>query len=83
MTRSSPFTSPAYDLVPEQIIPSLPFIHVACGEVNSEDGPLLYLKFFTPESSWTWHLAGYDRDTRFAFGLVVGHEREWGSFSID
>lgn len=75
--------SPPHDLVPEQIIPSLPFIHLARDESTTDDGPLLYLKFFTPDGGWTWYLAGYDRDTRIAYGLVYGFEREWGTFSID
>ena len=40
------------------------------------------LKFFTPDSSWTWYLTEYDPEERLAFGLVIGHERELGYFSF-
>ena len=48
---------------------------------NSED-PVAVLKFFTPDSSWTWYVAEYDPEQRLAFGLVIGHERERGYFSF-
>jgi len=38
-------------------------------------------KWFTPDSSWTWYVTEYDgNDT--CFGLVDGHERELGYFSL-
>jgi len=39
------------------------------------------VKFFTPTSSWTWYATEFDgRDT--FFGLVAGHEKELGYFSL-
>ena len=78
----TPRTSPAHDFVPEALIPSLPYIHVAQDERFSGFDPMLYLKLFTPDGRRTWYVAGYDRGTRFAYGLVIGAEREWGSFHI-
>ncbi len=38
------------------------------------------VKFFTPDSNWTWYATEYDpADGRF-FGLVCGHEAELGYF---
>lgn len=39
------------------------------------------VKFFTPDSSWTWYAVEFDGEDQF-FGLVYGHEREWGYFSL-
>ena len=38
-------------------------------------------KFFHPFSSWTWYAFEYDGTDEF-FGLVDGHEKELGSFSL-
>lgn len=43
--------------------------------------PLAQVKFFTPWTNWTWYATEFDGDDRF-FGLVVGHERELGYFSL-
>lgn len=45
--------------------------------------PVVFVKFFTPDSSWTWYCLEYDPAERLCFGLVVGHERELGYFSLD
>jgi len=39
------------------------------------------VKFFTPDSNWTWYASEFDGDDLF-FGLVVGHEIELGYFSL-
>lgn len=53
----------------------------------SQDGKgyeaLAYVKFFTPDSSWTWYATEYDPKERICFGLVEGFERELGYFSLD
>lgn len=42
------------------------------------------MKFFTPDSSWTWYVTeGEAQEGDFLFfGYVVGHEREWGYFAL-
>ncbi len=40
-----------------------------------------YLKFFTPDSNWTWYITEFDGDDTF-FGLVDGFEKELGYFSL-
>lgn len=42
------------------------------------------LKFFTPDSGWTWYVTeGEEEDGDFRFfGFVVGFEKEWGYFVL-
>jgi len=40
-----------------------------------------YVKFFTPDSNWTWWAIEFDGEDLF-FGLVEGHCRELGYFSL-
>jgi len=47
--------------------------------------PIVRVKFFSPYSSWTWYATEGQRteegDYRF-FGLIDGHEVEWGYFML-
>ena len=49
---------------------------------NEEKGTdaLAIVKFFTPDSGWTWYASEFDGDDLF-FGLAVGVEPELGYFS--
>lgn len=40
-----------------------------------------YVKFFTPDSSWTWYATEFDGVDIF-FGLVDGLDKELGYFSL-
>ena len=70
--------NPAYVFIPEDMADKIPALY---STEDSED-PVAVLKFFTPDSSFTWYLTEYDPEQRLAFGLVVGHERELGYFSF-
>jgi hypothetical protein len=50
---------------------------------NEEKGTdaLAIVKFFTPDSSWTWYASEFDGDDLF-FGLAVGFEPELGYFRL-
>jgi DUF2958 family protein len=50
---------------------------------NEEQGTdaLAIVKFFTPDSSWTWYASEFDGEDLF-FGLAVGVEPELGYFSL-
>lgn len=48
---------------------------IPCGEKTA------IVKFFTPDSSWTWYACEFDGEDRF-FGWVHGLEKEWGYFSL-
>jgi hypothetical protein len=39
------------------------------------------VKFFTPDSNWTWYVSEFDGDDLF-FGLAVGFEPELGYFRL-
>lgn len=42
---------------------------------------VVYVKFFTPDSNWTWYATEFDGVDIF-FGLVDGLEKEFGYFSL-
>src|SRR5918995_3948362 len=50
---------------------------------NEEKGmeALALVKFFTPDSSWTWYASEFDGEDLF-FGLAVGFEPELGYFRL-
>ena len=41
-----------------------------------------FVKWFTPDSNWTWYVAEYDPETGECFGLVDGLEKELGYFNL-
>ena len=43
--------------------------------------PKAIAKFFTPDANWTWYATEFDGEDTF-FGLVDGHEKEQGYFSL-
>ena len=45
--------------------------------------PLCVVKYFTPDSNWTWYGIEYSPETRLFFGLVDGFDKELGYFSLD
>ena len=72
-------SNPAYVFIPKGM--ELPKLYA--NEQAGNDDPIALLKFFTPDSSWTWYLCEYQPDDRLAWGLVIGHERELGYFSLE
>lgn len=54
-------------------------------QLYSQDGKggeaIAHTKFFTPDSNWTWYATEFDGQDTF-FGLVEGHEKELGYFSL-
>lgn len=48
---------------------------------ETEKDPLVYAKFFTPDSNWTWYALEFDGKDTF-FGYVDGFEPELGYFSL-
>ena len=51
---------------------------------ESVPDPIVHVKFFTPDSSWTWYATeGSSEGSDFIFfGYVVGAFPEWGYFSL-
>ncbi len=48
---------------------------------EKEKDPVVYAKYFTPDSSWTWYVLEFDGKDTF-FGHVDGFEPELGYFSL-
>ena len=75
-------------LLPKEIREILPPLYAQDGKGGKA---VVYAKFFTPSSSWTWMVlegepvldesGTHEVDYRF-FGLVEGHEREFGYFLL-
>ena len=53
------------------------------GSQENADDPEIVVKFFDPTGSWTWYATEYDPKNKTFFGLVDGHEKEWGYFSLE
>ncbi len=70
---------PAYDLIPETLAKSIPRLYAT----EKVSDPLVQVKFFTPDCSWTWFVTEFDPDERRCFGLVIGHEAELGYFALE
>jgi hypothetical protein len=66
------------ELLPQQDREGLPALYA-----NEEVGlqAPAFVKFFTPDSNWTWYASEFDGDDIF-FGLVIGHFPELGYFSL-
>ena len=65
-------------LITEKIKKILPKLYEQDGKGY---GAIAYVKFFTPDSNWTWYVTEFDGTDLF-FGLVCGFERELGYFSL-
>ena len=51
----------------------------------SQDGKkekIVYTKLFCPWNNWTWYVLEYSPEEKLCFGYVVGHDSEYGYFSI-
>lgn len=66
-------------LITKAIAKQIPAIYAQDGK---GDQATAHVKLFTPDSNWTWFITEMDPQTGECFGLVVGHERELGYFSL-
>lgn len=64
-------------LLPKAVRASLPPL----GATEAARDPLVPVKFFYPDFSWTWYGIEFDGEDTF-FGLVDGFELELGTFSL-
>lgn len=53
------------------------------GQEKKGEQAIAYIKFFHPASNWTWYMTELDPATGDAFGLVDGHEAEYGYFNLN
>lgn len=68
------------ELLPEEVQAKLPPLYSQ--EEKGMDA-VAQVKYFTPDSNWTWWATEYDPATKTFFGLVEGFEREPGYFSLE
>ncbi len=68
----------AHDLMPELLVQQISIL----GSTQEQDDPVAWMKYFTPDSSWTWYVIEFDPVDRLCFGLVIGHEIELGYFTL-
>lgn len=68
------------ELLTEELRRNLPAL---CAQEGNPD-PVVHIKFFTPDSNWTWYATegSAEEDDFIFFGYVIGFEREWGYFSL-
>src|SRR5665647_845256 len=65
-------------LINEEIKNILPKLYE---QDNKNLNAIAYVKFFTPDSNWTWYATEFDGKDTF-FGLVDGFVKELGYFSL-
>ena len=65
-------------LINEEIRNILPKLY---DQDNKNLSAIAYVKFFTPDSNWTWYATEFDGKDTF-FGLVDGLCQELGYFSL-
>lgn len=67
-------------LLTQEILKKLPNLY------ETEDIPInekvLVVKFFSPDSNWSWFATEFDGKDTF-FGFVQGFENEWGYFTLN
>ena len=68
----------AMDLMPDDVAATIPALRTT----EHEPDPTAHVKWFTPDSSWTWYVVEYDPGERICYGLVDGLEAELGYFSL-
>lgn len=67
-----------HKLLTQKIAKRLPPLDLA---IDQGMDAVAQVKFFTPDSGWTWYATGYDGKDIF-YGLVFGVEEELGTFSL-
>ena len=69
------------DLLPDDLRAELPPLYA---QENNRD-PTVHIKFFTPDSSWTWFITegSQEEDDFIFFGYVIGQCEEWGYSSLN
>jgi len=73
--------SRGHKLLTQEIRNSLPKLY----SQEKESDPMVYVKFFSPYSNWTWLITEgeQDGDDFRMFGLVKGFETELGYISLN
>jgi len=61
-------TQEAHVYIPTELRAEIPPLYATDNDAN----PTVYIKLFTPDSSWTWYITEFDGED-LCFGLVIGH----------
>ena len=75
---SAKANGPGMKLLTKEILKKLPPLG---GQDGKGGRAVVYVKYFTPDSNWTWWATEFDGEDTF-FGLVDGQEKELGYFSL-
>ncbi|HZS09342.1 MAG TPA: DUF2958 domain-containing protein [Blastocatellia bacterium] len=69
------------ELLPADLRAQIPALYSQEGDRN----PIVHIKFFTPDSNWTWYATegSPEEDDFIFFGYVIGQNEEWGYFSLN
>jgi len=67
------------ELLPEELAEEMPAIG---SQQHMGLEAKIRVKFFTPDSGWSWYATEYDPTDKMFFGLVRGLETELGYFSL-
>ena len=65
-------------LLTQELLKKIPPLYAQDGKGGQS---IIYTKYFTPDSNWTWYVTKYDGEDTF-FGLVDGYCKELGYFSL-
>jgi hypothetical protein len=65
-------------LLTQELRKKIPALYAQDGKGGQS---IVYAKFFCPSNSWKWFITEYDGEDTF-FGLVDGHCKELGYFSL-
>jgi len=67
-------------LLPDDVRAGLPALYAQ----EKENDPMVHLKYFTPDSNWTWYVTEGQQngDDFLFFGHVCGTFAEWGYFTL-
>ena len=70
--------SDAHEYLPPEVLARLPRLRATEGQAD----PVAQVKYFTPDSSWTWYALEFDPDEGLFFGQVQGFVEEFGPFTL-
>lgn len=66
-------------LIPQTLLSDIPDLY----ETESQLDPIVHVKFFTPDSCFSWYVIEISKnDTNTCFGYVQGLESELGYFTL-
>lgn len=65
-------------LIPKDLLTKIPKLYTS----EHDPDPMVWVKLFYPDFSWTWYIIEYDGND-ICYGYVEGFENELGYFSLN